>query len=448
MPYHLWGYIISFAVLTAAAGFLSMCKSSLLMQNSEKLRKNAAEGNASSQKIFDFVENDGAFEETTDCAVMFLGIAIAGVFSFAFADGISEFFEKYNVPQPFSKILAFAACAFLVCFVYLIFGKLLPERLAARYNKKICTAFFPGYVFVEKIFVPLYVCTKGISKFFGKLFGVRSDTPVDEITEYEIRKLVDEGSESGAIEDREKKMIHNVFEFDDRTVSEITTHRKDVVALEINSGIDEIIKTFSENGFSRIPVYKDTLDNVVGILYAKDLINTLNFKNTDGFLLKDHMRKALYIPETNSLSELFDKFKKTRIQLAVVIDEYGGTLGIVTMEDLIESIMGSIQDEYDDFEPETDEIRKVSDGKYLIDGLTPLKNVEESLNISLLNEDDCDTIGGFIISKLERIPQENEHPEFSVDNVDFKVVSVKEHRIEKLIAKMHVKEDAKTEKEV
>lgn len=328
------------------------------------------------------------------------------------------------------------AIVFLVSYLlFLIFAKGLPSRLAAKYGDRLCISLLPVLRFVTVLFSPVCVIADISSALLARFAGVTRADVAEKVTEEEIRQMVDDSRESGNIEESAKEMIHGIFEFDDRVISEITTHRTDVVAVEENASLEEIMQIVDECGYSRIPVYRETLDDVIGLLYVKDLLKMLcSDSERLSFNLSDYIREAMYIPETASFKEVFEKFKSVRIQMAVVIDEYGGTSGIVTMEDLIESIMGTINDEYDDEEDVQNEqdIVQISDSEFVIEGLTPVKDVEEAVGISFENEENCETIGGLVVSLLGVIPEEDECPELTFDGVCVKVVSVAEHRVEKI----------------
>ncbi len=281
---------------------------------------------------------------------------------------------------------------------------------------------------IYKIEKPLVALLSASTNGILRLLGIDPNQRQEEVTEEEIRMMIDVGNESGTIEQSEKDMIHNIFDFDDRIVDEIMTHRTEITAIDIDTTLNEIIDIALEEGYSRIPVYDDDLDNIVGILYIKDLLKLVLEQSTENFRVTDYMRSALYIPETNRCKDLFHEFQKSKIQMAVIVDEYGGTSGIVTMEDLIESIVGNIQDEYDD---EEEEITLISDNLYKIDGMFALDKIERIFNIRFSEDEDYDydTISGYITGYLGRIPSKDEHPVVTVDNVDFTVLNVEEHRI-------------------
>jgi len=250
-----------------------------------------------------------------------------------------------------------------------------------------------------------------------------------EVTEEEIRLMVDVSEERGGIDEYEKLMINNIFEFNNKMVSDIMIHRTDIGALPIEASLEEVIAFLNSEKYSRIPVYKDTIDNIIGILYAKDLIYLLS-NDTDqvSFKLKSIIRQPYIVPESKRTDELFRELQKNKIHIAVVIDEYGGTAGIVTIEDLIEEIVGNISDEYDE---EEEDFKKLDENTVIIKGTTSLDDVEDYLEVKLPTED-YETLGGFLIGQLGRIPKKNDNPTVEFNDLIFKIEEVEEKRIAKV----------------
>jgi putative hemolysin len=271
------------------------------------------------------------------------------------------------------------------------------------------------------------------------MMGIDPDQMPEEVTEEEIRMMIDVGEEYGSIEESEKDMIHNIFELDDRAVEDMMTHRTEITGVEAAASFEETIALVVGSRFSRIPVYEDDLDGIIGVLYAKDLLEVAA-RGGDGFAVRRYMRTPLYVPESTSAKLLLTEFKEKKIQLAVVVDEYGGTSGIVTMEDLMESIVGDIQDEYDD---EDEAISQTGENRFLIDGLTPLEEVAKFFDLEIADEDDFDTIGGYILGRLGFIPEQAECPEVTMltserENVQFTIRKMDDHRVDKLEAQLVV----------
>ena len=324
--------------------------------------------------------------------------------------------------------IAMLCVAFCALSFYIINGKIIPRKIGIHRCESIAYSVAGIILFMIRLLYPYIILLLGISNLVVKIFGVPAHADEKLATEDEILMMVDASGEKGVIEESEADMIANIFEFGDTTASEAMTHRTDVEALEYTSTVRQAVDFALENGFSRIPVYKDDLDNIQGVLYVKDLLKFVGNSEDINTQIYTLMRPACYIPETKKLSELFGEMTETKVQMAVVVDEYGGTSGIITMEDLIESILGNIQDEFDN---EDEEISQVSDNTFTIDGTTSVYEVSDLLDIEL-PEGDYDTLAGYIVSTLGRIPTENEHPTVTYENAEFTVEQVVDRRITKV----------------
>ena len=265
--------------------------------------------------------------------------------------------------------------------------------------------------------------------FMERLFGPRDAETKQAETEDEILSLVEEGQEKGLIEDDTKDIIENVFDFDDTVAYEIMTHRRDMTTLEDTDDLATVVQVAISSGHSRIPVYRDDVDNIIGILYVKDLLCYVGKPSPANFKLSAVLRPALFVPRTKDCRSLFSYMKKNKTQIAVVVDEYGGTEGVITLEDLIEDILGNIQDEYDN---EEEEIRRLSDGKFTVDGSTSIEDVEE-LTGKELSDDESETSAGFILGLLGRIPSEGEQPFVEEQGLRFTATHTDGRRITKVL---------------
>lgn len=258
----------------------------------------------------------------------------------------------------------------------------------------------------------------------GRLFGNKSQEEIQQEAEEEILSLVEEGQEKGVIGDSTKNIIENVFDFDDTVASEIMTHRTEMTAIEDNAELSEIVDTAIESGYSRIPVYKGDIDTIAGVLYVKDLLPFVGAK-VDGFDLSKIVRDVMFVPKTKNCSELFTEMTKRRVQMAIVVDEYGGTEGLITLEDLIEDILGNIRDEYDH---EEDEVKKLSENRFTVEGSASIEDIAKELDLTL-PETDCDTVAGFVLENLGRIPDDGETPRVELESATFTVDKIEDRRI-------------------
>ena len=281
------------------------------------------------------------------------------------------------------------------------------------------------------LWVPLERLAHGFVTVVLRIFGIRNISERDAVTEEEILMMVDAVNETGEIMESQKEMINNVFEFSDLEVKDVMTHRTSILAVSINAPVSQAVRIATEEGYSRIPVFEDTIDSIVGVVFAKDLLKVW-FEEEDGQKkISDIMRDIMYVPETNSCGELLESFTSGKNQIAVVVDEYGGTAGIVTMEDLLEAIVGNIQDEYDNEEEEIDEI---TPNTFDLSGTAPFEEVMERVDFSYDGENDYDTIGAFVIDLLGRYPEENERPSVVYKNIEFSVISTEDKKIERMRA--------------
>lgn len=339
--------------------------------------------------------------------------------------------------------LSFFIIICVLALVTSVFGIILPKRLCAggKIGEKFVMHTIMTYRFLLILFTPLEILVSGITSGILKMFGISSINQHESVTEEEILMMVDAVNETGGIEETQAEMISNIFEFDDLEVRDIMTHRTDVVGVEQRTTVRDTIKIVIEEGFSRIPVYDEHIDNICGVVFAKDLLKVVFEDNAEDKIVKDYMREIKYIPESNSCGELFEYFTSQKNQIAVVVDEYGGTAGIVTMEDLLESIVGNIQDEYDD---EEEEIQEITPNTFDILGKADPEDVMEVLGKKLPTPHDYDTMGGFIMDMLGYIPSQGEKPFVVWENIEFSVIRVNEKRIDKIRAV--IKKEEQTEK--
>lgn len=440
----LWMYIILLLFLILTNAFFAMSEIAVISLNDSKLKKMAGNGDKKARTLVKLIEEPSKFLATIQVGVTISGFLASAVAADTFTEYIVYFFRDSSISTSTIKAVSLVVITLFLSYFTLVFGELVPKRLAMQNFEKISFTVSRPLSILYRIEKPIVALLSASTNGILKLLGIDPSHKPEEVTEEEIRMMIDVGNESGTIEQSEKDMLHNIFDFDDRIVDEIMTHRTEITAVDINSSLNEIIDIALEEGYSRMPVYEDDLDNIVGILYIKDLLKLVLEQSTENFDIRDYMRKALYIPETNRCKDLFQEFQKTKVQMAVIVDEYGGTSGIVTMEDLIESIVGNIQDEYDD---EEEEIRFISDNIYEIDGMFALDKIEKLFNIRFSQDEDYDydTISGYITGFLGRIPSRDEHPVITVDNVDFEVLNVEEHRITAVQAVIKPREEADEE---
>ena len=288
------------------------------------------------------------------------------------------------------------------------------------------------------LFKPIIVLISGTTNLFLKMLRLKTEAEDESVSEDDIRMMVDVGGQSGSIEEDEKEMIQNIFEFNDIAISEIMTRVSDVNAINIEDSKEDILKLIKETGNSRFPVYSEDINNIIGVLNSREFLINLN-DNSDKSI-KDMLRKPYFVPETIKADQLFSDMQKNKIHISIVIDEYGETRGIVTLEDLLEEIVGNIYDEYD--KAELPEIEKLDDNKWRVQGTLSIDDLNDELGISITDDRDYDTVGGMIFSCLHTIPEDGKQFSVSVNGLDITVTRVEDKRIiEAIVKKQEVPHD-------
>ncbi len=323
--------------------------------------------------------------------------------------------------------------------VMTVFCDGIPRRIISAKNSEKFALFSVGFVqTLVIILTPVTAISNLFISLFSGAFGIKAENQSDIVTEEEILMMVDAGNETGVIEQSQKDMINNVIEFNDLTASDIMTHRTDIVAVSESDNIYDVVSASINSGFSRIPVYRDSIDHIIGIICVKDLLCMVGTDSSEKIGITDFIREVIYLPESVSCSIIFKKLTEEKMQIVIIVDEYGGTAGIVSMEDVVETIVGNIQDEYDD---EADDIIEISEDTYIINGTAEPEDVLRQIGINLSDDNDFDTISGFIVDLLGRIPDENENPSLVYKNVMFTILVTKEMCITKIKAKILSNED-------
>lgn len=418
--------LVLFFVLVNA--FFSGTEMAVISLNDTKMRKMAEDGHKKAKKIVKFIDNPGNFLATIQ-----VGVTLAGFLSSAFA--ANKFASKLALlvdpagAYPFMETIWTVVITVVLSCISLVLGELVPKRIAQNNPEKWAFKVVGVVSFFGVILKPFVLFLTASTNFILKLFKISPTHTDKSVTEEEIRMMVDVGSESGNIEDSEKEMIDNVFEFNDTEVSAIMTHRKKIVSLPINAEFNEVMRTAREERYTRIPVYEDTIDDIKGILHIKDLIGILPPDSEHPFVLEKFIREPLFVHETRKISSLFGEMKTSGMQMAVIVDEYGGTMGICTIEDMLEELVGNITDEFDD---EEQPMVKLSNGDYIVAGDMTLSDLEDELDIELTDEE-YDTIAGLVIQLLDRVPEEKEKPVVHYKNLEIKVLKVEERAIVKVL---------------
>ena len=423
------GSIIILIILILINAFFASAEIAFISLNDAKIDIQAKEGNKKAKKIQNMLKNPSKFLATIQIGVTLAGFLSSAFASDTFADKLAPILNTWLPSVSIStwKSISIIIITIILSYFTLVFGELVPKRIAMKYYEKVSFASIGVIKTISVITAPFVKFLTFSTNIVSKLFGVTGEEE-DNVTEEEIRMMVDVGEEKGNIKEEEKEMINNVFEFNDKFVSEIMVPRNKIFALDIDMTIAEVIEKLSEDmRYSRIPVYDENMDNIKGIIYIKDLLISNKNKNSK---IKSLVKEAYFVSETKRVNELFQELRKDKKQIAIVLDEYGGTAGMVTMEDILEEIVGEIYDEYD---KETDKFKKIDNNTFLFDASIALYDVEKFLDIDI-DEEDVDTLGGYLIKKLDRIPKDGEKPIVETEKVTYKIEKVKDRKILKVKA--------------
>ncbi|MCM1273507.1 MAG: hemolysin family protein [Clostridium sp.] len=405
--------LIILVVLLILSGFFSSAETALTTVNKLKLRTLSEEGKKRAAKVLAVTENSGKLLST-----ILIGNNIVNISASALATTLCT--------QVFGSKYIGISTGVLTLLV-LIFGEITPKTLATKYSIQLSMIFVYPIWILMIILTPAIWLLNIITGIIFKILHVDPSDTGDAMTESELRTIVDVSHEDGVIEQSEKFMISNVVDFGDALSKDIMIPRADVVFADVNSTYDELVSIFTKETYSRIPIYEDSKDNVIGLLYLKDLFFYNEAYGQENFDLKKILRKPLFVYEYQKTSQIFADMKTSSVTMAVVLDEYGVTSGIITMEDLIEEIVGEIRDEYD--QDEANSIKTIGENVYDIDASIKLNDLNDAIGTSL-SSDDYDSLAGFVIELLDKLPDEGEIATFK--NLTFKVMKVNKNRIERI----------------
>ena len=413
-------------ILIGLNAFFAASEIAFIALNDTKIEKQAKEGNKKAKQIEKMLETPSKFLSTIQIGITLAGFLSSAFASDAFASKLAPVLNNMipigiNIWQNISILIIT-----ILSFFTIVFGELVPKRLAMKHYEKIAFATIEIIRTISIITAPFVKLLSVTTNAISKIFGV-GENEEEIVTEEEIKMMVDQGKEDGTIQEDEKEYINNVFEFNDIVASEIMTHRTDMFAVDINTGANELLEEIIKDDckHSRIPVYDETVDEIKGILYVKDIIKNIGKKT---FKIKNIMKEAYFVSQNKLINELFKEMQKNKKQMAIVVDEYGGTAGLITMEDILEEIVGDIFDEYDEFE---EEYEKIDDKTYIISGKMPIYDVNKLLN-SNIPEGDYDTLSGYLQEELGRIPTDEENPIIETKELTFKIEEYEDKRIIKV----------------
>lgn len=430
--------IIALVIFIIVRAFYTACEYALIEVNDSKV-KSLAERDKKYQKLFDVISKPQKTRVAFSSHKAFSSIIISFLTVMSFGMPVEKIFEKY-MSHVLSGVLSLLALIIVLGIVLVVFTDILPKKLVGLHAEKFALLSLKPVEFLRIFYFPFSCITAGISWVICRIFRLSADSAKDSVTEEEILMMVEAGNETGLIEESQREMINNIFEFDDSVVSDVMTHRKDVTAVDVESKIGDVVYLAINEGYSRIPVYEKTIDNIVGILNVKDLLCLVGCENSEDFNIRQFMRKPEFVPENARCNDVLEEMARKKTQMMIISDEYGGTLGIVTMEDLLEEIVGNIQDEYDDDEADISEIDK---GVFIINGSADPEDVFPKLGIDIPDDNNYDTMSAFFVDRFGRVPNVDEKAEFCYSGVMFRVLLVEDNWVKKLKAVITEKEQVK-----
>jgi len=422
--------ILIVVLLTAINAFFSSAEIAFVSVNKTRLKVMGEEGNKRALRVLNLSQDSTRFLSTIQVAITLAGFFSSGSAATGIAPLLGDMLAGAGVPQ--AQTLAFFIVTFVLSYITLVFGELVPKQIAMKNPEKIALATVGVVSFVDKIAYPFVKLLAWSTNGVMRLIGMDNTGIEDQVTKEEIQSLVAEGKTKGVFNESESVMINSIFTFDDKLAKEVMTPRTEVFAIDINDKLEDYMDELLEKMYSRIPVYDDDIDNIIGVLYMKDFFAEaykLGFNKID---IRKIMQEPLFVPERKNIGLLFHELQDTKKHIAMLLDEYGGFSGIVTIEDLIEEILGEIEDEFDKEDPEIVELDK---NTYELKGKLHIVDLNEALNLDFDEDsEDYDSIGGLLIDILDHIPSQDEKvDDIRYRNYIFNIAEVRENRIEKVI---------------
>lgn len=414
--------VMLFLIILSA--ILAASEVALVVVSDNQVNLDAEKGIKRAYKVQAFTETPKKYLTTIQVLVTLIALVNGAIALDTFSNDVVLWFNSTN---PIVEPLVITIIALMLLVFHVVIGQMIPKRLANKYPNQIAYGTIGFITGLTKLLSPVLWILTQLSTLVGRLFGLKPSEGDRKVTEEEIRSIVEESSKTGNIDEEESEMIQNIFDFSDTTVDEIMTHRTEISALSVKSTKAQILEYVRTEQFTRFPVYENSIDHIIGTLHVKDLLKYID-NSDEKFSIKALLRPPYFIPESKKTSELFKEMQKQKNHIAVVLDEYGGTSGIVTIEDLIEEIVGNIFDEYDEDE---EAIKQIDDRVYEVDGLISINDVEDVIEADL-PVDDYDTLSGFILGQLGRFPMEGEEIVIQYNGFKFEVLRTEDKKISKV----------------
>ena len=434
------------AIFIAINAIFAALEMAMVSLSTTRLKMLEEEGDKAAIRLLKMLENPAGFLSAIQVAISlsgFLGSAFA-------ADSLSEPLTDWFISLGLTMIsyqtlnsISVVIITIILTLVTIIFGELVPKRIAQQKSYEVAKVFMKLLMVISTILKPIIWFTSSTTNLILRILHLKTSSEDESVSEAEIRMMVDAGSDNGTIEEDEKEMIQNIFEFNDIKVSEIMTRIGDVNYFSVDDDEETIIRTIKESGNSRYPVYEDDINNIIGILNARDFLININDGRRKS--LREMLRSAYFVPESIKADQLFSDMQKKKVHIAIVIDEYGETRGIVTLEDLLEEIVGNIYDEFD--EAEAPEIEKIGENRWRVSGTLTIEDLEDELGIDIPDDRDYGTVGGMVFSCLHEIPEDGQTFTVEIHGLRITVTKVEDKRIAQAEIEKIEKDEASEEDE-
>ena len=413
-------------ILVMVNAFFASAEMAIVSLNKTKVALLAENGNKKAIQLLALLKEPSNFLATIQVGITFAGFFASASAATSISSGLAKLLASYNIP--YSSNIAVLLITILISYITLVLGELVPKRIALQNAESVAMFSVKPIIFISKFAKPFVWFLSSSTNLLLKILGVKTQGLEEKVSREEIQSLIELGEEQGALNKTERNMIDGIIQFDDILAKEVMTPRTETFCLDVSTNIKENIDTILEENYSRIPIYDNDIDNIVGILYMKDIFSSVVNKGIENISISSIMRKPYMVPETKNINDLLKELQSTKNHMAILIDEYGGFSGIVTLEDLIEEVVGEISDEYDD---NSSRIKKVDDKTYIVDGLLTIAEVNKYLDLDL-QSDVIDTIGGLILENLGTLPINGVSHEITVDSINLKILSLDDKRIDKI----------------
>ncbi len=416
-------------VLVLLNGIFSATEIALVTLRRSRIQQLIDEGNRGAARVQRLKSNPGRFLAVIQVGINFLGFLASAFAAVSLVDGAADVFRQFGPLRNAAEGIALVVVTILLTLFTIVFGELVPKQIGLAHAERVAFSTARLMEFLGTVFAPLVGALTLVTRYISRLF--RADVPAEErISSEELRLIIEQGGEQGILEAEEEQMIHAVIELGEQRVHEVMVPRIAMISLPVDATINDAIDVIVAEGHSRIPAYETSIDEIIGIIYAKDLLPFLKANAPDPPSLRSLLRTPVFVPESMTVDDLLHELQRRKVHIAIVLDEYGGTAGLVTIEDLIEEIVGEIQDEYDVEEPM---IERLSEDEARVDGRAAVDDLAElfEMQVPLEDEDEYDTVGGFIYHRIGGVPKPGD--QVSVDGLTLTVESTDGRRVSKVL---------------